>query len=251
MMMKKSPLTRGTRYAVSRVRFALSALVIVCCPFSTTAQVDFPSIEAFLKSTLKGEGRLSVEAKGDLNGDGLEDWAGVIHRQPADSSPTYQLYVLLRLRQGGYHAAEKSVEEEIPGAGCCWVESLEIRRSSIYVQNNAKTASTMEAATHQFKLYKGEWRLVGIRIFYTDLSPDAPATIDTDMNLLTGSVMEKRQQGDNRPVIKSRRKKFATYLLKDFDFSNRFGNEQVAPNSARNQAREAWARSTCQKTRPG
>lgn len=212
---------------MGHLRFALSALVVLCCPFSTTAQADFPSIDAFLKSTLKGEGRLSVEAKGDLNGDGLGDWAGVIHRQPADSSPTYQLYVLLRLRQGGYHAAEKSVEEEIPGAGCCWVESLEIRRSSIYIQNNAKTASTMEAATHQFKLYNGEWRLVGIRIFHTDFSPDAPSTIDTDMNLLTGSVIEKRQKGDNKPVIKSRRKKFATYLLKDFDFANRFGNEHA------------------------
>ena len=98
-----------------------------------------------------------------------------------------------------------------------------IRRSSIYIQNIAKTASSMEAATHQFKLYKGEWRLVGIRIYYTDFSPYAPATIDTDMNLLTGLVIEKRQKGDNKPVTRSRRKKFAAYLLKDFDFSNRYG----------------------------
>jgi hypothetical protein len=225
--MKKILLILGAGNTVSHLRLALSALVILWCPFSITAQVHVPSIDAFLKSTLKGEDRLSVDAKGDLNGDGLEDWAGVIHRQPADSSPTYQLYVLLRLRQGGYHVAEKSIEEEIPGAGCCWVESLEIRRSSIYIQNNAKTVSIMEAVTHQFKLYKGEWRLVGIRIYHTDHSPDAPATIDTDMNLLTGSVIEKRQQGDNKPVTKSRRKRFAIYLLKDFDFSTRFGNEEA------------------------
>lgn len=211
---------------MSHLRLALSALVILSCPFSTTAQVDFSSVDAFLKSTLKGEDRLSIGTKGDLNGDGLADWAGVLHRQQADSSPTYQLYVLLRLRQGGYRVAEKSIEEEIPGAGCCWVEDLRIRRSSIYIQNNAKTASVMEAVTHQFKLYKGEWRLVGVRSYHTDFSPDAPATVDTDMNLLTGLVIEKRQEGDNKPATKSRRKRFATYLLKDFDFSIRFGNEQ-------------------------
>ncbi len=226
--MKKIPLTPGVGNIVSRLRLALSAAVILWCPLSTTAQVDFSSIDAFLKSTLKAEDRLSVEAKGDLNGDRLEDWAGVINRRPADSSATYQLYVLLRLRQGGYHIAEKSIEEEIPGAGCCWVENLEIRRSSIYIQNNAKTVSIMEAVTHQFKLYQGEWRLVGIRIYHTDHSPDNPSTIDTDMNLLTGSVVEKRQKGDNKPVIKSRRQKFATYLLKDFDFSTRFGNEETS-----------------------
>ena len=208
-----------------QLRFVLPALAILLCPFATTAQGDFSSIDVFLKSTLKGEDRLSVEARGDLNGDGLEDWTGVIHRQKPDSSPTYQLYVLLQLRQGSYHVAEQSKEEEIPGMGCCWVEDLEIRRSSIYIQNNAKTGQSMEATTHQFKLYKDEWRLVGLRVYYTDFRSNVPATIDTDMNLLTGSVIEKRQKGDNKPVTKSRRKKFPTYLLQDFNFSSRFGNE--------------------------
>ncbi|HYY57389.1 MAG TPA: hypothetical protein VE842_08650 [Pyrinomonadaceae bacterium] len=223
--MRKPLLRIGIGYIMLKLALILSSLAILCCPFAAASEADFSSIDAFLKSTLKGEDRLSVEAKGDLNGDRLEDWAGVIHRQKSSSSPTYQLYVLLRLSQGGYRIAEKSKEAEIAGAGCCWVENLEIRRSSIYVQNNAKTASTMEAATHQFKLYKGEWRLVGIRIYYTDLSPDAPATTDTDMNLLTGSVIEKRQKGENRPITKRRHKKFAIYLLKDFDFYNGFGNE--------------------------
>jgi hypothetical protein len=111
--------------------------------------------------------------------------------------------------------------------GCCWVEDLEIRGSSIYIQNNAKTVSIMEAVTHQFKLYKGKWRLIGIRIYHTDFSPAAPATVDTDMNLLTGLVIEKRQKGDSKPVTRSRRKKFASYMLNDFDFSIRFGNEEA------------------------
>lgn len=204
---------------------ALSALVILWCPFTTVAQVDFAGLDDFLKSALEGKGRLSLEARGDLNGDGLEDWSGVIERRKSDSSSTSRLYVLLRLPQGGYRVAVKSKEEKIAGTGCCWVEDLKIGRSSVYIQNNAKTAGTMEAATHQFKLHQGEWRLIGVRIFYLDVGSDA--STETDMNLLTGSVIEKRQKGENKPVTRSRRKRFATHLLKDFDFSSGFGIDEA------------------------
>jgi hypothetical protein len=211
---------------MNNLRLAFAALVIIFSALPATAQVEFKSIDAFLKATLKGNAQLNEKALGDLNGDGLKDWAGVIHRREEDSSPTYQLYVLLRLRQGGYQVAEKSIEEEIPGMGCCWVESLEIRRASIYIQSNAKSASVMEAVTHQFKLYKDEWRLIGIKTYYTDFTSRATATIDTEMNLVAGTVTEKSQKGRRKPVTKSSRKKFDIFLLKNFDFSTRFGNEE-------------------------
>ena len=205
------------------LRLVLSALFILWGASTTFAQVDFPGLDVFLKTTLEGGGRLALEARGDLNGDGLEDWAGVIERRKPGFSSTNQLHVLLRLPQGGYRVAEKSREEMIAGMGCCWAEDLQIKRSSIYIQNNAKTAATMEAATHQFKLHRGEWRLVGVKIFYLQTSSDT--STETDMNLLTGSVIEKRQRGENRPTTRRRQKRFATRLLKDFDFSNWFGIE--------------------------
>lgn len=203
----------------------LSTLAVFLCPIDATAQAEFPSAEVFLKSILKEKSSLSTEARGDLNGDGLADWAGVVRREKGDFLSTYQLYVLLRLPAGGYRLAEKSTEAEIPGMGCCWVEDLRITRSSIYIQNNAKTAATMEAATHQFKLYQGQWRLIGVRIYYTDLS--ANTSTDTDVNLLTGLVIEKKQKGERRPTVTRRSKKFALRLLKDFDFLNGFGIEEL------------------------
>jgi hypothetical protein len=222
--MKNRILKAGIVNTMQRLRFILPALVILCCSFAARAQSDFSGIDAFKKATLKGEDSISVEAKGDLNGDGVEDWAGVIHRQKQDSIPTSQLYVLLGTAQGSYRVAEKSKEAEIPGMGCCWVENLEIRRASIYIQNNAKTASTMEAATHQFKLYNGEWRLVGVRIYYIDQAKDT--STDTDMNLLTGAVTEKRQKGESKPLSRSSRKRFPASFLKNFDFNNGFGAGQ-------------------------
>lgn len=188
-----------------KLRLISSALVILWCPFITTAQVDFAGIDVFVKSALKGEARLYLEARGDLNGDRLEDWAGVIERKRSNSSTTTQLYVLLRRPQGGYRVAEKSKEQEFAGMGCCWVEALEIRRASLYIQNNSKTHITMYAAFHQFKLYQGKWRLIGVRDYYLDHPPDAEdASVETDMNLLTGSVIETRQKGENKPTTRKR-----------------------------------------------
>lgn len=183
-------------------------------------QAEFSSVADFLGATLHGESQLTDEAKGDLNGDGLDDWAGVIRREKGEFQQTSQLYVLLQ-QQGGYRVAEKSREEQIAGMGCCWVEDLQINRSSVYIQNNAKTAVTMEAATHQFKLYNNEWRLIGVKIYHIDHSTDVAT--ETDMNLLSGAVIEKRSKGENKPTVKRRKKAFAKSLLKDFDFFNGFG----------------------------
>lgn len=206
---------------VANSRLILGTLVLSLCAGQTAAQEEFSSSNAFLKSVLRGKDSVTAQASGDLNHDGLADWAGVIHREKPDFGSTSQLYVLLRQRQGGFRLAEKSLEEQIAGMGCCWVEDLRISRSSIYIQNNAKTAVTMEAATHQFKLHQGQWRLVGLRIYYIDHGSDV--TTDTDMNLLTGAVIEKRQKGERKPTTKRRSKKFGRHLLKDFNFFNGFG----------------------------
>ena len=203
----------------------LFTLVLSWSSSSAHAQAEFPSTDAFKKSVLNEKSSLSNEAKGDLNGDGLADWTGVIRREKGDVLATYQLYVLLQQRGGGYSVAEKSTEAQIPGMGCCWVEDLNISRSSIYIQNNAKTAATIEAATHQFKLHQGQWRLVGVKIY--DVDNSANTSTETDVNLLTGLVIDKKQKGQRRPTITRRKKKFAGRLLKDFNFQNGFGIDEL------------------------
>ena len=206
-----------------RRHFLFSIFIIFFCTLVATAQTNFPSLKAFKETVERGEDRIEIEATGDLNGDNAEDWSGVVHRQKSDASSTYQLYVLLQQPHGGYQLAQTSREEAISGMGCCWVEDLRITRGSIYIQNNAKTAATMEAARHQFKLYKGQWRLIGIQIFFTDHSADT--STDTDVNVLTGDVIEKKFKGDGKPRISKHKKRFGVYLLKDFDFLNTFGTE--------------------------
>jgi len=183
----------------------------------------YDSIDAFKKETLKGTDSIELEAKGDLNGDGLQDWVGIIFRDKDGFPRKHQLYVLLQDPAHGYAFVASSSEAEVAGMGCCWVEDLNIKRASILIQNNVKTASSMEAATHQFKLYHGIWRLIGLTIYDVDLEKDQ--SIKTDINLLTGDVIQTEQSGNEKPVMAKRKIKPSVFLLKDYDFYNDFGIE--------------------------
>ena len=88
-----------------------SVLLILAFSAVATAQKNFSTLDAFKESVGGGKDSITVEATGDLNGDNLEDWAGVVHREKRDASRTYQLYVLLRQTQGSYQVAQTSREE--------------------------------------------------------------------------------------------------------------------------------------------
>ena len=105
---------------MNKHHFFFSVFLIVVCTAVATGQQNFSTLDAFKDSVGRGENRITVEATGDLNGDNLEDWAAVVHREKSDAAPTHQLYVLIRQPQGGYQVAQTSREEVISGMGCCW-----------------------------------------------------------------------------------------------------------------------------------
>ena len=184
----------------------------------------FTTIEEFLKTARPKSGEELVSANGDLNGDGVADWAGAIPRTKKGDTAvdTLQIYVLIRQGANGpYRLEVTNGERETGRSGCCWVEDVRIENSSLYIQHNAKTHGTMETATHQFKIYKGAWRLVGVRIFYLDV--DADTSTETDTNVLTGRVVVTKQKGDKRTGVRTLWKKISPAYLKDYDYDHAFG----------------------------
>lgn len=180
-----------------------------------------PDPEFFKFSDVDDKSELEAEARGDLNGDGLEDWVGVITRKarkidkdlPDFEAVTAQLYVLLQEKNGSYKLAEKS--KEIAIGGNEYVEALEIKTSSVFLQVNSKGADFVEPNHYQFKLYNGEWRLIGHRTLYLIIADDA--SVETDRNLLTGAVIVKKQKGNRKPTVQRSTQKFQKILLKDFE----------------------------------
>ncbi len=213
----------GYLYSISLIVDDLNALIKVANSAIESDSVEQPadSVEAFLKTVLKPDDRVEIEAKGDINGDGVADWAGVIHRKKdpplvekgieADSAE--QLYLLLGQRQGGYLVAEKSKETGIFGVVNAYIENLEIRHSSLFLQVNS---GSMFYTVSQFRFYRGEWRLVGLKETQ-NITPSVGEYHTTDRNLLTGTVFETWGRDDRKPRVKSYRKKFRRVLLKDFD----------------------------------
>lgn len=220
----------GFRYTIGSKAGSFKSTKKIAESIKETIKGDFldkfyPDLNAFKEIYLQKDVPLEFETEGDLNGDGLKDWAGVIQRKieikdkDADESylsETIQLYVLLQQKDGAYKIAEKSVETGFGGLGGTYVENLEIKNSSIFLQINSKGADYAEPNFYQFKLYNGEWRLIGYRTFHLEISADD--SVETDRNLLTGAVIVKKQKGEAKPVISQSRKKFPKLLLKDFGF---------------------------------
>ena len=185
----------------------------------------YPDLNAFKEVYMQKDIPMEFQAEGDLNGDGLKDWAGLINRKTAmkfeDADEPYiretiQLYVLLQQKNGSYKIAEKSVETQFGGLGGTYFENLEIKNSSVFLQINSKGADYVEPNFYQFKLNNGEWRLINYRTFHLEISADD--SVETDRNLLTGTVIVKKQKGENKPIVQRSKKNHSKILLKDFDF---------------------------------
>ena len=84
----------------------------------------------------------------------------------------------------------------------------------MFLQINSKGADYVEPSFYQFKLYDGEWRLIGYRTFHLEISADD--SIETDRNLLTGAVIVKKQKGEAKPVVRQSSKKFPETFTKRF-----------------------------------
>lgn len=218
----------GYRYAVSLhsaddqslIKFADSAIINVRLEIPGKADArETRSIDECLATFLEPGYTLEFESRGDLNGDSLADWTGIVQRKKASSTDensfdpprNTQLLVLLRQPQGKYVLAAAS-KESIFLASNSYIEGVDIERASVYLQINA---SGGYASFSQFRLYRNEWRLVGWREVKVD--PEADTSFEKDRNLLTGAVIETRQKGERKPVYKRYQKKFPLILLSKFD----------------------------------
>ena len=197
-----------------------------------TKAEEFASVDAFLKATLKSGDKKDLEANGDLNGDGLADWAGLIERKreppfrekDMETDRTVQLYILLRRPEGNFAVSGRSKESGTFGIGSLYFEDLRIERSALYLQLNG---GARYRSVSQFKLYKGEWRLIGWeeQEITSEPSDDVFKSSRKDRNLLTGTVIESRQTGDRTRIIRRTKKKFPRILLREFDL---YGASELA-----------------------
>ena len=204
---------------------AFSLFLFSNSSLATSAQ--FKSESDFLASIPASNANQSRVTKGDLTGDGRSDIAILVAIGDDVSDRTQKLVVLVQENNGLYRIAASSAQTQSVGMGCCWVEWLEIKRGSIFIQNNAKTACNIEAATHQFKLHNGTWRLIGLKIIYYEHCAEPQVTTTQDFNLLTGKTIYTYEKEGKKPTVRLTKGRPSFYSLTDYDFYNGFGSPKT------------------------
>lgn len=166
-----------------KLRHFLATLVFFLANIGAiAAEREYRSVDEFTRSLPANPERRIVIAEGDLNGDGLNDRA--ILTDDGDGK-THQLYILLQTREGGFSIAQKAKQN-----GGFWQAVYpSIEKGSLFVDIEGMRPTS--GARHQFKLYRGIWRLIGLRYSsVTGSTEDGGVTTSGfDWNVITGEVI--------------------------------------------------------------
>ena len=205
--------------------FLTAAILIFSLHAGANSVSKFDSMDDFLQKASLNNQAVSFRL-GDLNNDGLEDWAGILSKDRGDDPPLIRLVVLIKLRNGSYveSASSMEVEDNFRFSGSSAFD-FDIKNSSIYLETTGRTCCTASSTVFQFKLHNGLWRLVGKRtssgntVSGEDDNDDISQTEDT--NMLTGLTISTVVRGKKKRE-RRRINKWPTYLLKDFNFSGNY-----------------------------
>lgn len=131
------------------------------------------------------------ESTGDLNGDGRDDWAGVVEWD--DSAANHaQLFILLQQADGSFVLTERSVAAE---TGRASVEEVSIGDGALTVAYSYNGSATSRSVIScHYKFYKGAWKLVGSDEYSFDIDTQKDRWFST--NNLTGRT-EAQALGKN------------------------------------------------------
>ena len=172
---------------------------------------------------------ISAEAKGDLNADGRDDWAGFVEQvNPArpERITTRQLYVLTQTATGSYSLAVQSGPEDLPERGTSetgFAEDMTIQNGMLSFKDRNVWRGCSSAVVFKFRFYKNDWRLVGATFTETNNAEDSGRSLSIDKNMLTGieeTSLDGRLTGRYKDTPR-------IFLLKDFDrYKDLFGRQR-------------------------
>ena len=167
--------------------FALFAFVN---PTHGRERVEFNSIESFVKSITVAS--IRGYTVGDLMGKGREDWAGII-TSDKNGEEQINIYILEKTGSGKYSIVEKSAPRPaFGGTGNYGYEDIEINNKSLFITFSYHWHECAGNSISQFKLYKNNWRMIGVNSFETNNTDGTGMDVKSDTNLITGNIIVTR-----------------------------------------------------------
>jgi len=217
-------------------RIVAMVIAFLCCALADAdgGPQHFSSVQDFLDSIPGLEKDQSKGAYGELSGPGRRDWAGAVLWMPAvqpdagASLDYHQFFILTQGSDGTYTVAAKSKPEDFELSTETVKYEVTISKSSVFFNAYTYWHGCGHGETHQFKYYKGQWRLVGVTFqigagqFEEDGSGGQDA-VDIDRNVLTGNVIADIQPFNGKAVKKQFRVAPEMILFQDSTIDNELG----------------------------
>jgi hypothetical protein len=154
---------------------------------ATAAEREYRSADEFAHTLTADPARKTkiVEiVEGDLNGDGLSDRAILTDEGDARS---HRIYILLQTQRGRSSIAQETKQND----GFWEAVYLTIENGSLFINIEGMTPTS--GARHQFKLYRGIWRMIGLKYSSVDAhrtrEDGGVSTSGFDWNILTGDII--------------------------------------------------------------
>ena len=184
----------------------IAALLIaaLCSIPAYAADADaarYDSVDRFIDTIPDADHQHIIGAYGELSGRAHKDWAGLVYFNDAKGQPLQQLFILTQGDNGKYQlAASNHADSAFGGTALNGIDQVKIARSSITITSSWNWHGCRGGATHQFKYYKGQWRLIGVSFQRTNAKTtteddqtyfDASDSITVDRNVLTGNIILK------------------------------------------------------------
>jgi hypothetical protein len=214
----------------AQVRAGKMALTVLCWfalagftdtpPAEPTSPPSLPEIgssattpDAFMASIFSSGTPRVMSARGDLNGDGIEDWAAVL-QWVGKHGEEAQLIILTGRPTGGFALAEHSQPTQLYRYG---IDDIRIEHGSLFLKTDHPGSATSHSGSiFHIKYYQGDWRLIGCNLF--DAEVGASTMTHQSYNYLTGrSVSEKLNERGKVVSSTTGHIDTAAQLLRDID----------------------------------
>lgn len=198
-------MSRGTsvKRHTLRHRFPCAMALLICMVGAEAGNDDaqrFLQVKAAIAAALPG-GDIVIKghAEGDLNGDGLPDFAAVVEKRSSEGPGEERLVVMTGTADGGHTLL--SMSGEYCGAGKFY--ELSINRAALHVKGVwTAEPERWSMVTLQFRHNQrmNDLQLIGEE----SNSRDDGQTYRESINFLTGVVAHTREAGKKRKEIRAR-----------------------------------------------
>lgn len=191
------------------------------------APIEYKTPASFVGSLKNGS--IAMSDKGDLTGDGRDDWAGEVIAENAEGYKDRAIYIFRRTANDSYLVAAKSAPRSAEGGtGNYFYEGLDIRNGSLFVSMSYHWKTCGGNARSQFKLHKNQWRMIGLKSVEMNQSDTGSLNVASDANLLTGAAILTRTI-DGKATTEKMKIKQEIILFENYEGSGAFSIVEKEP----------------------